>query len=397
MDLLRRRLALPFYNSVHKALAEQLNEWCQAQRIDETDVNLEAQLWVQALGKGGWLRYVVPAAYGGINEQIDSRSICIIREVLAFHSSIADFSFAMQGLGAGPITLEGSETLRSEWLPRVANGSAIMAFALSEPEAGSDASAIQTRAELQPTGLWKVNGDKTWISNGGIAHMYCVFARSDSTATSGRGRGIDCFAIPANCEGFSVDRNIHVIAPHPLASIKLTDCVVNESQRIGEAGAGFKVAMRTLDIFRTSVGAAALGFARRAISECVGHMQTRRMFGGVLADQQLAQAMLGDMLTSFDSAALLVARAAWMRDNGEVPYTAQAAMAKLVATEAGSNIVDMAVQFHGAKGIEKGAIVERLYRDIRALRIYEGASEVQRILVGKEALRTSPDTIKSGA
>jgi len=379
-----RRLALPFFDDAHRALARDLDAWCSAQQpVDHHDADAATREWVRRLGADGWLRYVVPAGWGGARENIDSRSLCIIRETLAWHDGLADFAFAMQGLGTGAITLDGSSALRDEWLPRVARGECIAAFALSEPDAGSDVGAMITRADRRGD-VWALNGAKTWISNGGIADVYCVFARSE--ATSKGARGIDAFIVPATSPGLDITARIDTIAPHPLATLTFRDCAVAESHRVGVQGQGFKLAMRTLDIFRVSVAGAALGFARRALDEALGYAGSRAMFGATLAQQPLAQATFGDMATDFDAAALLTARAAWMRDVTGARTTAEAAMAKLAATELGSRVVDQAVQMHGARGVQVGSTVERLYREIRALRIYEGASEVQRLIVGRETL-----------
>lgn len=381
---LKARLELPLFEDTHRTLARELDAWCIAQSpVDHHDADAATREWVKRLGKAGWLRYAVPAAWGGVFATIDSRALCIIRETLAYHDGLADFAFAMQGLGSGAISLDGSDTMREQWLPRVARGEAIAAFALSEPDAGSDVGAMTTRAEKSADG-WRLNGVKTWISNGGIADFYCVFARTDPAQKGGR--GIGAFLVPAAATGLEVTNRIDVIAPHPLATLTFRDCVVEESNRIGGDSQGFKLAMRTLDIFRVSVAAAALGFARRAMHETLNYTSARPMFGSTLGQQPLAQALLGDMVTEFDAAALLTARAAWMRDVQGVRTTSEAAMAKLAATELGSRVVDRAVQLHGARGVEHGSVVERLYREIRALRIYEGASEVQRLIVGRETI-----------
>lgn len=379
-----QRLALPFFDDEHRRLARDLDAWCKEQTpVDHHDADNATRTWVKLLGQGGWLRYAVPAKWGGVREQLDSRSLCIIRETLAYHDGLADFAFAMQGLGTGAITLDGSDALRERWLPAVARGDAIAAFALSEPDAGSDVGAMATSA-TRDGDAWVLNGTKTWISNGGIADLYCVFARSD--AHSKGAKGIDAFIIPAGTPGFEVSKRIDVIAPHPLGTLSFRDCHIPESNRLGAAGAGFKLAMRTLDIFRVSVAAAALGFARRALHETLAYTTNRSMLGSTLSQQPLAQANIGDMFTEFDAAALLTARAAWLRDTSSNRTTMEAAMAKLSATEWGSHVVDQAVQLSGARGVEVGSVVERLYREIRALRIYEGATEVQRLIVGREGL-----------
>ncbi|MDQ2766444.1 MAG: acyl-CoA dehydrogenase family protein, partial [Gemmatimonadota bacterium] len=338
--------------------------------------------------------YAVPAAYGGAMNELDSRALCIVRETLAYHDGLADFAFAMQGLGSGAITLAGSDVLKRTYLPRVASGQAIAAFALSEPDAGSDVAAMQTRARVDQDadgnadasagGGYIVDGTKTWISNGGIADFYTVFARTSDEAGA---RGISAFVIDADTPGLSISERIDVIAPHPLATLHFDSCRVPASHRLGEAGQGFKIAMQTLDIFRASVAAAALGFARRAFDEAVAHARSRRMFGHTLADFQLTQVALADMATDIDAAALLTYRAAWLRDVKRTRATREAAMAKLTATENAQRVIDRAVQMFGGAGVAKGNIVESLYREIRALRIYEGASEVQRLIIGRELLR----------
>ncbi|MEO7360322.1 MAG: acyl-CoA dehydrogenase [Gemmatimonadaceae bacterium] len=379
-----QRMALPFFDDEHRALARNVEAWCKQQApVDHHDADNGTRTWVKRLGQGGWLRYAVPARWGGAREHVDSRSLCVIRETLAYHDGLADFAFAMQGLGTGAITLEGSGALREQWLPVVASGDAIAAFALSEPDAGSDVGAMATSAKRDGD-HWMLNGTKTWISNGGIADIYCVFARSD--AASKGAKGIDAFVVPASAPGLNITKRIDVIAPHPLATLTFSNCRLPETNRLGAAGGGFKLAMRTLDIFRVSVAAAALGFARRALHETHDYTTRRTMLGSTLSQQPLAQANIGDMFTEFDAAALLTARAAWLRDTRSDRTTMEAAMAKLAATEWGSHVVDQAVQLSGARGIEVGSVVERLYREIRALRIYEGATEVQRLIVGREGL-----------
>lgn len=377
----------PFFTDAHRELASRAAAWVREQDVDDTDADAACREWVRRLGAAGFLRYAVPAANGGALPGIDSRALCILRETFAAHDALADFAFAMQGLGSGAITLDGSDALRTQWLPRVAKGEAIAAFALSEPEAGSDVAAITTRATRVGSD-WRIDGTKTWISNGGIADFYCVFARSDESSSGSK--GISAFLVPAETKGLTVAERIPTISPHPLATLRFDGCMAPDAHRLGEEGQGFRLAMRTLDIFRVSVAAAAVGFARRALAETVAHAGTRAMFGATLASQPLAQAIIGDMATELDSAALLTYRAAWQRDTTAERTTAVAAMAKLAATEQAQRIIDRAVQLHGGTGVRVGHIVERLYRDIRALRIYEGASEVQRLLVGREALKTTP-------
>ena len=376
----------PFFDDAHRELAARAATWANTQSIDHADADAACRAWVRALGEAGFLGYCVSAADGGALEKIDSRALCVLRETLAAHDALADFAFAMQGLGSGALTLEGPESLRRRWLPRVARGEAIAAFALSEPDSGSDAGALSTRATRTAKG-WKLDGTKTWISNGGIADFYCVFARSDAASTGSK--GITAFLVPAATPGLTIAERIETISPHPLATLRFESCEIGDDHRIGTEGEGFKLAMRTLDIFRVSVAAAAVGFARRALEETVHHANARAMFGATLSTQPLAQAIIGDMATDLDAAALLTYRAAWQRDTTDLRTTAVAAMAKLGATEYAQTIIDRAVQLHGGQGVRTGSVVERLYRDIRALRIYEGATEVQRLLVGRETLKNA--------
>ena len=379
-------LAWPFFGDAHRSLAVATSSWARGQKVLHRDVDAACRAWVRALGEAGFLRYTVPKAWGGELDAIDSRSLCVLRETLAAHDGLADFAFARQGLGSGAISLGGSEPIKTRWLPRVARGESIAAFALSEPEAGSDAGALACTAQRVNNG-WRLDGTKTWISNGGIADFYCIFARSDAASTGSK--GISGFFVPAATKGLDTRTRIEVMSPHPLATLHLENCVVPDDHLLGEEGAGFSLAMRTLDIFRTSVAAAAVGFARRALDETLAHAHARGMFGATLGSQPLAQAMLGDMATDVDAAALLTYRAAWQRDTQEGRTTKVAAMAKLGATEFAQRVIDQAVQLHGGKGVQVGTVVERLYREIRALRIYEGASEVQRLLVGREALKAA--------
>jgi acyl-CoA dehydrogenase len=383
-------LALPFFDDAHRALADGLLPWAAAQEIDERDDRAACRDWVRRLGEGGWLRYCVPGTSGGALERLDSRALVLLRETLAFHSPLADFAFAMQGLGSGAITLAGTPAQHADYLTAVAKGSKIAAFALSEPEAGSDVGAMAMRAEATADG-WKLNGEKTWISNGGIADFYCVFAK---TEPNGGTRGITAFIVDATTPGLDTSEHIDVMAPHPLATLRFENCVVPRTAQLGELNGGFKLAMRTLDIFRASVAAAALGMGRRALAEAISHSKNRRMFGQTLADFQLTQAKLGEMAALIDSAALLTYRAAWMRDDAEQrgapavgDVSAAAAMAKMCATENASRVIDMALQMHGGLGVKVGTKIESLYRDIRSLRIYEGATEVQQLIIGKSVLR----------
>ena len=384
----RAHLAWPFFDDAHRTLAADLGTWSAATLHHVDDATRDAndarcQTLVATLGTAGWTRYAVPAAYGGALEALDSRALCLVRETLAYHDGLADFAFAMQGLGSGAITLAGSETLKQAYLPRVASGDAIAAFALSEPDAGSDVAAMKTRA-VADGDHYVLDGTKTWISNGGIADFYTVFAR---TSDQPGARGISAFVVDATTPGLTIADRIDVIAPHPLATLRFSGCRIPATHRLGAVDEGFKIAMRTLDIFRASVAAAALGFARRAFDEALQHARTRQMFGHTLADFQLTQATLADMATDIDAAALLTYRAAWQRDVPRINATREAAMAKLTATENAQRVIDRAVQLFGGAGVAKGNIVESLYREIRALRIYEGASEVQRLIIGRDVLK----------
>jgi acyl-CoA dehydrogenase len=381
-----KHLEWPFLDDSHRELGARATHWVATQMVDHADTDAACREWVAKLGAAGFLRYCVPRSHGGALENLDSRSLCVLRETLAQHDALADFAFAMQGLGSGAITLGGSDALRAAWLPKVADGSAIAAFALTEPDAGSDVGAISTLAERVATG-WRVDGIKTFISNGGIADFYCLFARTVPGSTGSK--GISAFLVPASTPGLVIRERLDVMAPHPLATIAFDGCVVPQGHLLGLEGEGFKLAMRTLDIFRTSVAAAAVGLARRALRETLIHANTRAMFGETLGGQPLAQAMIGDSATELDAAALLTYRAAWQRDTSDARTTAVAAMAKLAATELAQRIIDRAVQLHGGRGVQRGEVVERLYREIRSLRIYEGATEVQRILVGREVLKAA--------
>lgn len=394
---------LPFFDAPHRALAQGLRDWVRTQSIDEHDDRAACRAWVRALGQAGWLRYCVPAAHGGALPTLDSRALVIARETLAFHSPLADFAFAMQGLGSGAITLAGTPAQQASHLGAVARGEAIAAFALSEPEAGSDVGAISTIATEHPltlasgekTSEFVLDGTKTWISNGGLADFYVVFARSEPASRGSR--GLSAFIVDGMSPGLDASAHIALMAPHPLATLRFAGCRVGAQALLGERGGGFKLAMRTLDIFRASVAGAALGMARRALAEAVRHARTRRLFGQTLADFQLTQARLGEMAALIDAAALLTYRAAWLRDHAlgtpaedaveaRKARSVAAATAKMVATENAQRVIDMALQLFGARGVQTGAVLEHLYRDIRALRIYEGATEVQLLIIGKAQL-----------
>jgi acyl-CoA dehydrogenase len=387
----REHLAWPFFGPEHRAFATELDAFVASGALtglDHHDVDNTCRKLVQKMGAAGLLRACVPAGYGGLVDPLESRRICLARETLAYHDGLADFAFAMQGLGTGAISLAGSDELKRRVLPKVAAGEMIAAFALSEADAGSDVAAMRCAAHLVRNGAegghYVLDGEKTWISNGGIADVYVVFARTGEAPGT---RGISAFVVFPDDPGFSIAERIAVIAPHPLATLRFTAMRIPAERRLGEHGEGFKIAMRTLDIFRASVAAAALGFARRALDEATQHARKRPMLGGTLADLQLTQAKLGDMATTIDAAALLTYRAAWRRDVEKLPTTQEAAMAKMAATEGAQEVIDAAVQMLGGRGVRSGEVVESLYREIRALRIYEGATEVQKLIIARELLK----------
>jgi acyl-CoA dehydrogenase len=380
-------LSWPFFENRHRQFAEGLTAWAAESvkpLVDHHDVDESCRRLVRGLGEGGWLKAVVPQAYGGLYQSFDVRTLCLARETLAFQDGLADFAFAMQGLGTGPITLFGSEAMKAQYLPPVARGETIAAFALSEPEAGSDVAAMSTTARPDGSDHVRIDGVKTWISNGGIADHYVVFARSGEAPGA---KGLSAYVVDAETPGLSIENRIDVIAPHPLATLRFEGCRVPMAKRIGGPGEGFKVAMATLDVFRSTVGAAALGLARRALSEALQHASSRKLFGAPLGELQMTQAALADMATDVDTSALLVYRAAWTKDGGAARVTREAAMAKMHATEAAQGVIDKAVQIFGGLGVTKGVKVEELYREIRALRIYEGATEVQKIVIARELLK----------
>ncbi len=369
----------PFFEPRHGALAREADVWAAGLGYAHgDDADAICRRLVQDLGKAGYLKHCAP---GGA--QFDVRSIALLRETLAYHAGLADFAFVMQGLGSGPIALEGSEPLKKKYLPRVAAGEAIAALALSEPDAGSDVAALTTRAHRDGA-HWVLNGTKTWISNGGIADFYVVFARTSDAAGA---KAISAIVVDADSPGFSASERIDIIAPHPMATLRFENCRVPAANLLGSEGEGFKLAMRNLDVFRTTVAGAALGFARRALDEALGRARARKMFGHTLADFQLTQAKLADMATGIEASALLTYRAAWARDVQKRRVTSEAAMAKMQATETAQQVIDSAVQIFGGLGVKKNHPVERLYREVRALRIYEGATEVQKMIIARELLK----------
>ena len=382
-------LALPFFDDGHRRFAEEISRWAEAKlhSLPHDDVDAACRARVRALGEAGFLKAVVPSSHGGLHPVLDVRTLCIAREILGFHDGLADFAFAMQGLGTASVSLFGSDDLKGKYLPPVRDGKAIAAFALSEPEAGSDVAALATTAKPDGGAHFRLDGEKTWISNGGIADHYVVFAR---TGEASGARGLSAFMVDAGTPGLTVAERIEVIAPHPLARLRFVGVRVPVANRLGKPGEGFKVAMATLDIFRATVGAAALGFARRALHETVEHAASRKLFGAPLGDLQMTQAAIADSATEVDAAALLVYRAAWVKDQGAARVTREAAMAKMFAPEAALRVIDRAVELHGGAGVRKGVKVEELYREIRALRIYEGATEVQKIVIARDLLKQRP-------
>ncbi len=378
-------LKLPFFDDSHRALYADVQAWSSValtNRVHVGSVDAHCIKLTQQLGDAGWLRYCVPAEYGGALKELDSRSLCLMRQALGYYDGLADFAFVMQGLGSGPISLFGSEALKQKYLPHVASGKMLAAFALSEPDAGSDVAAMTTRATRTAQG-YRLNGVKTWISNADIADFYTVFARVENDEAE----GVTAFVVDAKTPGLQVTERFDVCAPHPIGTLTFTDCDIPVTQRIGEAGKGFKVAMHNLDVFRASVGAAALGFAEAALDMGIARATSRPMFGATLADLQITQAAIGDMSTEIDAATLLIYRAAWERDVLKQRTTKSAAMAKMFATESAQRIIDRCVQLHGGLGVKVGHPMEMLYREIRALRIYEGATEVQQVIIARETMK----------
>lgn len=376
----RSFLDWPFFEDHHREHAERLEAWCKANMpVDHSDIDAACRKLVAMLGEAGWLQ---PTAVDPADPQpLDVRKLCLTRETLARHDGLADFAFAMQGLGTGAISLFGTPEQR-RWLDRTRSGKAISAFALSEPRSGSDVANMEMTAK-RDGGDYVLSGEKTWISNGGIADVYCVFAR---TGEGPGAKGISAFVVPADTPGLTVAERIEVVAPHPLATLSFDEVRVPASALIGRPGEGFRIAMSVLDVFRSTVGAAALGFARRALDESVARVRDRRLFGAPLFDLQMVQGHVADMALDVDAAALLIYRAAWTKDAGAPRVTREAAMAKLYATDRAQQVIDKAVQLHGGDGVRRGHIVESLYREIRALRIYEGASDVQKVVIARQVM-----------
>ena len=381
----RSFITWPFFAPHHAELLDRLDAWAQANvagLVDHHDIDGSCRKLVAALGEAGFLDIAAPPADRGF----DLRSLCLARERLAYHAGLADFAFAMQGLGTGPISLFGTTQQKADYLPAVATGKRIAAFAISEAQAGSDVASMATTARPDGNDAYIIDGEKTWISNGGIADHYVVFAR---TGEAPGAKGISAFIVDADTPGLAIVERIDVIAPHPLARIRFENCRVPASAMIGAPGAGFKVAMGTLDVFRASVGAAALGMARRALDEALGRATGRHLFGAPMSDLPLTQAALAEMALAIDASALLIYRAAWTRDQGAPRITREASMAKLHATESAQTVIDKAVQIFGGLGVTSGVKVEELYREVRALRIYEGASEVQKLVIARETLKAA--------
>jgi acyl-CoA dehydrogenase len=380
-------LAWPFFEEAHRRFAERLSAWAAGAippLADHRDADGSVRKIVRALGDAGWLKAVVPEAFGGLNRSLDVRTLCMAREILGWHDGLADFSFAMQGLGSHPITAFGSELLKKKYLPPVAAGRHIAAFALSEPRSGSDVAAIDMTAKPDGPNHVRLDGEKTWISNGGIADHYVVFAR---TGEAPGAKGLSAFIVDADASGLTVAERLEVIAPHPLARLRFDACRIPVENRLGAPGEGFRVAMSTLDVFRSTVGAASLGLARRALEETLVRVSSRQLFGAPLAELQITQASLADSSSEVDAAALLIYRAAWTKDHGAPRIAREASIAKMFATEMAQRVIDRAVQLHGGDGVRTGSKVEQLYREIRALRIYEGATEVQKVIIARELLK----------
>ncbi len=390
-------LAWPFFDAAHAALRHKVEGFARAtlpDLLDHGDVDRTCRRIAAALGRSGLGRHAVTAPFGGARERLDVRSLCLIRETLAYHAGLADFAFAMQGLGTGPITLFGTDAQKARYLPPVAEGRALAAFALSEPEAGSDVAALACAAEPDGTGHVRITGEKTWISNGGIADRYVVFCRTGE----GEGvRGLSAFVVEADTPGLTVVERLDTMAPHPLARLRFEACRVPLSDRIGAAGEGFKVAMATLDVFRATVGAAALGLARRALDETLDRTTTRHLSGRPMAEMPAVQGHLADMGADVDAAALMVYRAAWVKDGGAPRVSREASLAKMVGTEAAGRVIDTAVQLHGGDGVRTGSKVEELYREVRALRIYEGATDIQKVIVARQMVADHAARMREGA
>jgi acyl-CoA dehydrogenase len=378
----------PFFEESHRRLAREIWSWCERELPQPKEVNVadQCRTLVNLLGRAGWLRYVVPSQYGGVHETPDVRSLCMIREALAYHSGLAEFAFAMQGLASGPIVLAASEELKRKHLPQIARGEMIGAFAISEPDAGSDVRNIRTKATLSGDSF-EIHGTKSWISNAGLADFYITFCRFPV----GEERRSVALIVDSSAAGMTVEA-VQVVAAHPIGNLHFTDCRVPASNLLGQEGDGLKIALSTLDIFRPTVGAAAVGFSRRALDEAVRFAKHRQAFGQALSDFQMIQAKLAEMALAIDASALLVYRAAWTRDVLKHSITREAAMAKLHATEEAQRVIDEAVQILGARGVLAGSVTERLYREVRSLRIYEGTTEIQKLIIASQVLKAAGES-----
>lgn len=383
----KMKLTLPFFDRDHSTLRAEIRAWAEKNlfsvRTIQGNLDEEARHLVRELGAIGFVRHAVPQAFGGAKEGVQARDLCVIREELARGSALADTMFAIQALGSYPITLAGSETQKRRYLPPVAQGTAIAAFALTEPEAGSDASSLQTRAARRGK-EYILSGTKRFVSNAGIAHYYVVFA---STAPDQRSKGISAFVVDADTPGLVVREKTQLLSPHPIGVLAFEECRVRETSLLGSEGEGLKIALGTLVVLRCTVGAAAVGLAQRALEEAIGYSRTRRQFNRALNEFQAIQLKLADMATELEAARLLVYQAAWASDCADVDTKQKSSMAKLFATEAAQKIIDQALQIHGGSGVVVGSAVERLYRDVRALRIYEGTSEIQKLIIARELLK----------
>lgn len=382
----RSFLHWPFFEAGHAEFYDRFDDWVgrNLADLDHDDLDACCRAIASRLGDAGWLMHsaIDPAKP---ETGLDVRTLCLTREILARHDGLADFVFAMQGLGTGALSLFGSAEQRERWLTKTRRGEALSAFALSEPRSGSDVANMDMTAVADGQ-QFVLNGEKTWISNGGIADVYTVFAR---TGDAPGAKGISAFIVPADTPGLNIAERLEVVAPHPLARLEFDNCRIPADAMIGRPGDGFKIAMSVLDMFRSTVGAAALGFARRALDETLQRAASRELFGAPLAELQMVQGHIADMALDIDAAALLIYRAAWTKDSGAARITREAAMAKLYATDRAQSVIDKAVQIHGGDGVRKGHIVESLYREIRALRIYEGASDVQKVIIARQALATA--------
>ena len=380
----------PFFDDNHRRFAKELRAWAEKEiaplQYEEPNNNEKlddlCRNFVRKLGKGGWLKYCVPEPFGGKLKKFDVRILALTREILGYYSGLADYSFAMQGLGSGAITLFGSDEQKKTYLIPVAQGDKLPAFAISEPEGGSDVAAMRTTATLDGN-EYCLDGQKAWISNAGIADYYVVFARTNDAPGA---KGLSAFIVNADTPGLSVSERVNIIAPHPLGTLSLEDCRIPTVNILGNSGDGFRVAMTTLDVFRTTVGGASLGFARRAMDEAISRSKQREAFGKPISEFQLIQEKIADMALKIDAMALLIYRSAWTKDMMGGRVTRESSMAKLYGTEAAQEVIDQAVQVFGGMGVVSGVTVERLYREIRALRIYEGTSEIQKLVIADQTL-----------